>query len=513
MKEQHMDELMRRSWKAAAETAETPLILIDSRGTVLDVNVAFCKMSGFTAEDLEGTIPPYPFSIPGGIDEALKGLNGQEESVSKATIRGVSGVVLPVRVLSTRLIGSDSGLISSCLRPDGGSVKSGNNVLALDTGALLDAMMECVEDGFFIKDRDRIYAYVSDNFSAMLRIAPNRIIGRKYGELFEDDRVETVKGNDLAVLEGQTVQSRYNRVIAERACILNVKKTPLRDSTGEVIGIVGITRDVTAETRLAIDLIHAQRTEALMNLASDIAHDFNNFIYGITGYVALAMSSLDEEHPAFVDLKEAINATEQAGEYTKKLQALGRYMPPDLGEESVGDILGSLEHVLQSTFPDDITIDLNIRSEDIRFVVDRGRIERALLNICLNARDAMPDGGTVMIESGIVNLLAADLETGLDIPDGPYCRIVISDSGEGMDPETREHAFEPFFTTRKIASATGLGLSIAFGIIKDHKGTIKIITEPGQGTAVEVLLPLTEEQAALQSEESSAESLHLREVT
>jgi PAS domain S-box-containing protein len=134
-----MDILLRKSWKAAAEIAETPLILTDNRGTILDVNIAFCKMSGFTLEDLEGTIPPYPFSLPGCIDELYSGEEGEKEGVEKATIRLVCGDVLSVSVESTRLQGTDSDLISLSMRPGDRSPEIGKNVLAMDTGALLDA--------------------------------------------------------------------------------------------------------------------------------------------------------------------------------------------------------------------------------------------------------------------------------------------------------------------------------------------------------------------------------------
>ncbi len=361
----------------------------------------------------------------------------------------------------------------------------------MDSGTILAVVLECLDGGFFVKDRLRRYVVATDNFCSLMGIRRDEIVGRRLSEIFRDSGELAMERDDLDVLEGKKARFRYRRPSADGEKILEVVKAPVRDGSGNVTGLAGIVRDVTEQVKLAGDLVQAQRAEALMNLAADIAHDFNNIIYGITGYVTLAMSGMKEDDPALPDLQEVIKATEQAGSYTKRLQSLGRNMPANLKKESMKDLLEGLERLLENTFPDNISVIMKIAPENVPVVMDRGQIERALLNICVNSRDAMRDGGTLTVEVSVVESGCGDFESMNDLITGACCRITIRDTGEGMAPGARERAFEPFYTTRTSGRNMGLGLSIAFGIIKIHGGAITIDPAPGGGTVVEILIPMS----------------------
>jgi len=241
---------------------------------------------------------------------------------------------------------------------------------------------------------------------------------------------------------------------------------------------------------LATNYLESESVESLMNLASDIAHDFNNIIYGITGYVGMAISEIDRSHKAYSDLQEVTKVTQQAGDYIKKLQELGSMLSPTQNLESARQLMGTIERILSITFPDNIKIEFSQSPHLKKLNIDRRQIERAILNICMNSREAMPAGGLLTIKTDTVEMSSSSSEEYLDIAEGGYFRIIIEDDGEGIESDMLCRIFEPFCSSKNSQRNAGLGMSIAYRIIRDHRGSIKINNREPKGSVVEILLPL-----------------------
>jgi two-component system cell cycle sensor histidine kinase/response regulator CckA len=250
--------------------------------------------------------------------------------------------------------------------------------------------------------------------------------------------------------------------------------------------------DVTERTRLEEQLRQAQKMEAVGRLAGGVAHDFNNMLTAITGYANLVKSSLDPADPRLADLGEILLASERAGSLTRQLLAFSRrqILQPQVIDPNEA-ILG-LAGMLRRLIGEDVELKTVLAADLAPIRVDPSQLVQVLMNLAVNARDAMPSGGTLTVETA--NLVARQHLPQADGPGrvGPHVLIAVSDTGKGMDAETQRHLFEPFFTTKPMGLGTGLGLATVYGIVKQSGGTVRIYSEPGHGTTVKIRLPAVE---------------------
>jgi PAS domain S-box-containing protein len=292
---------------------------------------------------------------------------------------------------------------------------------------------------------------------------------------------------------------------AER--ILRREATLVRDDTGEVLGIVGTVQDVTdlraaeREKRLLqAQLRQAQRLEAVGQITGGVAHDFNNLLTVILGNAEVIEKRLAEN----TDLRELAELTrmaaERGAELTRQLLAFSRQQPLDPKPMNIARLVSGMDKLLQRALGERSNIDIIYGSGLWRALIDAPQLENALLNLCVNARDAMPDGGLLTIEIKNVNLdrtrVFRELSLGADLSEtvsGQYVLISVSDTGTGMDEATRLKAFDPFFTTKDVGKGSGLGLSMVYGFVRQSKGHVRILSEPSQGTTVELYLPKVDE--------------------
>jgi len=229
-------------------------------------------------------------------------------------------------------------------------------------------------------------------------------------------------------------------------------------------------------------------------LAGGVAHDFNNLLMPILGYSELMMMGRPEEDPDRKKLEQIHRAAEMAKALTMRLLAFSRKQVLRLDAVDVGDIVRGLEPVLRRTIRENIRIETVAGVGPATARADKGQIEQALLNLAVNAQDAMPEGGTLTIEAGCVDLDGTDAAARPEAIPGPYVVLSVSDTGSGIDEETQAHIFEPFFTTKEKGKGTGLGLATVYGIVKQHGGSVAVRSEPGRGSVFEILLPRAEEK-------------------
>jgi len=265
---------------------------------------------------------------------------------------------------------------------------------------------------------------------------------------------------------------------------------------GVVAGAVVAFFDVTEKAVLEQQLRQSQKMEAVGRLAGGIAHDFNNMLMAISGYASLGrdLSAAGSQERFYSD--QVLAAADKAADLTRQILAFSRKqvlnpVPIDLN----GVILG-LGKIFTRLLGEDIEIGMNLCGSELVALADRGQIEQVLMNLCTNARDAMPKGGRLAIGTTV---LVCDRERaevhGLELP-GTYALITVSDTGSGMDEQTCQRIFEPFYTTKEVGKGTGLGLSIVYGIVKQHHGQLSVYSEPGSGTTFRIYLPLTRETVA-----------------
>jgi len=267
----------------------------------------------------------------------------------------------------------------------------------------------------------------------------------------------------------------------------------------EIVLIEGYLVDITdrkraeeEKARLEAQLRHAQKMEAVGTLAGGVAHDFNNLLQAVQGYAEILLQEKREDDPGYREIREITRAARRGAELTRHLLTFsrkveGKRRPFDLNHE----VNQALE-LLERTIPKMIQIEV-CRAPDIKIIrADPNQMEQVLMNLVVNAKDAMPEGGRITIETQNITLDESFCKTKPEVKPGNYVMLKVSDTGAGMDPETLERIFDPFFTTKAPGEGTGLGLSVVYGIVKTHEGHIWCVSKPGTGTTFEICFPATE---------------------
>jgi PAS domain S-box-containing protein len=287
---------------------------------------------------------------------------------------------------------------------------------------------------------------------------------------------------------------------------VDVSASPVR--IGEEMIVVLILRDITERRRLEGQLLQSQKMEAVGRLAGGVAHDFNNLLGVITGYSELLGKTLEPQHRGRDKLLEIQKAADRAAALTRQLLAFSRKQVLATKVLDLNHIVGELEKMLRRLIGEDVQLLSRTPAGLWPVRADSGQMEQVIVNLVVNARDAMPRGGTVVVETSNVTVDEAYARSHTEVSPGPYVLLTVSDTGEGMDEATQSRIFEPFFTTKEEGKGTGLGLATVFGIVKQSGGHIRVYSEPGVGSTFKVYLPLAEEEAA--AEAAPAASVPLR---
>jgi signal transduction histidine kinase len=264
---------------------------------------------------------------------------------------------------------------------------------------------------------------------------------------------------------------------------------------GSAKQLLGVALDVTESRRLREQLIQSSKLESLGKLAGGVAHDFNNLLTVIQSYAEMAQSALSDEHPAYSHVEQILKASEQASHLTNQMLAFARRRIISPRVFNLNELVREAETFLQRLLPENIQMKTVLEPNLWHVHADPAQIEQVLLNLAINARDAMPEGGVLTIETANVTLGEAYTARHAEVQAGEYVLLAVSDTGIGMDERTLARLFEPFFTTKEAGKGTGLGLATCYGIVKQAGGSIWVYSEPGKGTTFKVYLPRTLETA------------------
>ena len=268
-----------------------------------------------------------------------------------------------------------------------------------------------------------------------------------------------------------------------------------RDEKGDIIYFRGILLDITDQKHLEDQFRHAQKMEAVGQLAGGVAHDFNNLLTPVMGYSEMMLSELGADHSHHWMLTEIQKAGQRATELARQLLAFSRKQVMEFRTLDLNDVVEGFEGLLRRMIREDIDIRIDLAPSLGNVKGDSSQVEQVLMNLAVNAQDAMPDGGTLTIETENAHIGAAYARKHSDVHPGPHVMLTLSDTGLGMDSETLQHIFEPFFTTKAKDRGTGLGLAMVYGIVKQHGGGIRVDSESGKGTTFKIYLPRVDEPA------------------
>jgi PAS domain S-box-containing protein len=358
--------------------------------------------------------------------------------------------------------------------------------------AELNQIFQTAADGMRIIDKDFNMLRINETFASLAGINKDEAKGKKCYEVFPSSHCHTQNCSLRQVLSGKDrieIESLRERRDGIRVpCI--VAATAFRGTDGELIGIVEDFRDITERRKLEEQLLQAQKMEAIGQLAGGIAHDFNNILTAIIGYGNLLKTEISEDDPLQTYVARILASAERAANLTKGLLAFSRKQMISPKAVNLNEMIKGLERLLPSLLGEDIELSIVPAGKDLNIIADSSQIEQVLMNLATNARDAMPDGGSLTIRTEPIEFDNEFIKShGYGRP-GLYALISVADTGEGMDEETKERIFEPFFTTKEVGKGTGLGLSMVYGIIKQHDGYISVYSEPKKGTTFKIYLPL-----------------------
>ncbi|MEW6533121.1 MAG: PAS domain S-box protein [Thermodesulfobacteriota bacterium] len=352
-------------------------------------------------------------------------------------------------------------------------------------------------DTIAITDKKGQIQYVNPAFEAVSGRTRSELIGKNIRTLkIRDDDPEYFENMWETITSGhvwkdRVVQNQKNG----QSRVVNVTVSPVRNSSGDIIAFVGIGHDVTEQVQLEARLLQAQKMEAIGTLAGGIAHDFNNLLQVILGYSELMLAERKPTESDYGDLERMRKAARSGAELVQRLLTFSRKVEPKPIPMDLNRQIRLVEKLLSRTLPKMIEIQADLEEGLPEIAADPTQVEQVLMNLAVNARDAMPEGGRLIIRTTQTVLHEADCRGLTGARPGEYVVLSVSDTGQGMDPETLEHIFEPFFTTKELGRGTGLGLATVYGICQQHGGFITCRSHVGQGTTFSSFFPALEREA------------------
>jgi PAS domain S-box-containing protein len=368
---------------------------------------------------------------------------------------------------------------------------------------LLEATLSSIGDAVLATDRDGSVTFLNSVAETLTGWSRREARGRPAEEVVKllDDRTQDAIENPLA----RALRERNTVALTDRIALVSrngahspveLSASPIRDEAAGVRGAILVFRDIGKRRQLEEQATHAEKMEAVGRLARGVAGDFNNVLTVITGYAELLRSEAPASSPLRRFVDEIIYAGERAAALTRHLLAFSRGSTAQPRVVDLSLLVGGMEPLLRRLLGDDVELLLLNPRGAGQVKVDPSQIEQAVVNLATNARDAMPNGGKMIVEIASVDLDEGASSKNLGLKPGPYVLMAVSDTGVGMDAETRSRLFEPFFTSKDPGKGSGLGLATVYGIVKQAEGQVTVYSQPGCGSIFEIYLPRVKEAPA-----------------
>ncbi|HTP03669.1 MAG TPA: PAS domain S-box protein [Nitrospirota bacterium] len=486
--EQKLDESIDRFRRLSEAGFEG--IIISEQGVIVDANTRMAQILGCKFSDLIGN-KVSDFVAPESLTSFENHIRSGSEERYECFAKRKYGSTFPVEIQGRSLPYEGRMLRITAIRDITGR-KWAEEALRNEK-AFSDAIIDSLPGVFYICDEEGRLLRGNDNEKALTGYSTEELSRMNVLQLFREDR-------ELAASKMREV-FEFGRASVEASIVTKSGMTiPFLFSGFRMIVdnkryLVGVGIDVSERKRLEAQLRHAQKMEAIGVLAGGIAHDFNNILSAIIGYVSLMKMKMKPDDQLQHNADQILASAERAAKLTHDLLSFSRKQVVNLSPLNINDIICGIQNMLARLIRENIEFKVRCAPEQLIAEVDKGQIEQVLMNLATNARDAMPQGGTLEITTGIVDVDDSNMEIPHDHKSSRYILITVTDSGIGMDKETQEHLFEPFFTTKEVGKGTGLGLAITYGIIKKHHGFIYVYSEPGEGATFKIYLPLVKAAA------------------
>ena len=370
--------------------------------------------------------------------------------------------------------------------------------VAMDRGRReLQLILDSVPAMIFYKDRQHRILRVNAEAGRITGLASEQVEGFTDSELNRAEAADYIRDEEEVMASGVAKRGIVEPLrTADGIRWMLTDKLPYRDESGQIVGVIGFALDITERKRaederkrLAADLLQSQKMEAIGQLAGGVAHDFNNILAVIHCNASLLQDSIRDPRSAEL-VKQIFGAVDRAARMIRQLLLVGRRKPMDPADLDVGEVVTAMVSLLRPLVGKAITIEIDVEPGLPQAHADASMLEQVLLNLTVNARDAMPSGGMLKILVRRIAIASESLPSHPDARVGEFVKLSVVDQGTGIPPEVMPHIFEPFFTTKDQGKGTGLGLSTVYGIVREHLGWLEVETETGRGTAVHVYLPL-----------------------
>jgi len=469
------------------ENTSDGILVVDQEGIVLYANPAGQEMLGNPPERLAGRFFGYPITCDASVDIDLPlrlGGHGTAEMRTTEIVWNNKNCYLIVLRDITARRSAEKKLI-----------EAKNHLVHLFT--VIPSIVYTINPETFIP------TWISPNITRILGYTIEEALkpGWWTDNLHPEDRKKALNARaEIHTKEFICHEYRFRKKEGKYVWIRDEFQVA-HDVLGKFPEIVGAWSDVTHERqmeeeqeKLQAQLIHAQKMESIGRLAGGVAHDFNNMLSIIIGYGENILEQLHHNDPLREDVMTIIDAGKRSAALTRQLLAFSRKQTLQPEILNINDVVRNIEKMLYRLIEEDIDLEFLLSEDLFQVKVDPGQIEQVLMNLAVNARDAMPEGGKLIIETSNVELDEAYAKKHFGVVPGKYVMLAVTDTGCGMDKKTMQKIFEPFFTTKEKEKGTGLGLSTVYGIVRQSGGYIWVYSEPGQGTTFKVYLPRTEEK-------------------
>jgi len=357
-------------------------------------------------------------------------------------------------------------------------------------------LLDLTSDAVSVRDADtRRLTYWNTGAQRLYGFTTEQALGQNLHTLLQTTWPEgrAVVEESLA-REGHWQGELVQRTADGREIVVLSRQALQRDDSGAARAVLEIATDITARRSLEEQLRQAQKLEAVGQLAGGVAHDFNNLLTVIVGYGHLARAKIAGDAGG-EELEEVLRAADRAAELTRQLLAFSRRQVLDLVDLDVAEAIAGVLPLLRRLIGEDIAIDVRAEPDLPHVLADRAQLEQVVMNLAVNARDAMPTGGTLTIETTAIHLAEPYADQRVRVEPGSYVRLRVSDTGVGIGEDHLEHIFEPFYTTKEVGQGTGLGLATVFGIVEQSNGHVVVHSQPGAGSTFDVYLPVTKTTA------------------
>ncbi|WP_203473230.1 PAS domain-containing sensor histidine kinase [Dissulfurispira thermophila] len=372
--------------------------------------------------------------------------------------------------------------------------------ILLKTNELFEKIFSSMHLMIAYMDRDFNFIRVNKAYAEADERTPDFFVGKNHFDLYPNEENEAIFRSVVETSEPYFAFEKpfqYHEHPERGVTYWDWSLQPIKDASGKVEGLILALLDVTdrkhaedESAMLKMQLAQSQKMEAIGRLAGGIAHDFNNLLTAIIGYGSFLKTNMDKENPLIAYVEQILSSAEKAANLTQQLLTFSRKQIINPKPVNLNEIVKKIEGLLIRLIGEDIELKTKLADEELTVIADSGQIEQVLMNLATNARDAMRHGGTLIIETRLVELTKEYKKTHDVEAPGVYAMVSVSDTGAGMDEKTKERIFEPFFTTKEMGRGTGLGLAIVYGIIKQHNGYINVYSEPGKGTTFRIYIPI-----------------------